>query len=387
MKVVIYSRVFAPEIGGVETLVMSLAEGLARSDARYGGAPWDITVVTPTPARGFEDSLPFRVVRRPSLRQFLRLLREADIVHLAGPALLPLLFGLFLGKPVVIEHHGFQTICPNGQLHYEPTQMPCPGHFMARRHWECLRCNSKYGSLQSLKMWLLTFPRRWLCYGASRNITPTGWLASVLKLPRSTTVLHGVRNHASGADAKTPPPPTFAFLGRLVSTKGVHILLEAAQRLKEKGLVFQLKIIGDGPERRNLEARTGALQLEDRVTFLGHLPPGKLEETLAQARAIVVPSLGGEVFGLVAAENMMRGRLLIVSEIGALAEVVGDAGLRFSPGDVEGLAGCMQRVLESPELVAEFGRKAWERAAHLFAQERMVEDHKSVYREVVSRKG
>ena len=93
------------------------------------------------------------MVRQPSLRELTRLIRAADVVHLAGPAFLPLLAALLLRKPVVVEHHGFQTICPNGQLFYEPTQQPCPGHFMAGRHGECIRCNARNGLLRSFIMW------------------------------------------------------------------------------------------------------------------------------------------------------------------------------------------------------------------------------------------
>src|SRR5262249_28048178 len=132
MRILIHTHAFAPKVGGVETMVMSLARGLVRPHETESNNRVNVTVATATPSGGFDDeSLLFRVVRQPSLRQFLRLLWEADVVHLAGPSFLPLLFGLLLRKRVVVEHHGFQAICPNGQLHYEPTQIPCPGHFMA----------------------------------------------------------------------------------------------------------------------------------------------------------------------------------------------------------------------------------------------------------------
>src|SRR5437879_5202196 len=123
---------------------MSLAQGLARSGAWNGGSAVRVTVVTPTPAGEMDDStLPFPVVRQPSFPALLRLLQAADVVHLAGPCFLPMMLGLLFRKQVVVEHHGFQVICPNGQLFYEPTQMPCPGHFMAGQHRQCLRCNGK----------------------------------------------------------------------------------------------------------------------------------------------------------------------------------------------------------------------------------------------------
>ena len=156
---------------------MAFARGLAAREANHSGKEIEITLVTQTPASGMNDSvLPFRVVRRPGFRRSVHLIREADLVHMAGPSLLPSAIAWLIGKPAVIEHHGFQSICPNGQLLYEQTKTPCPGHFMARRYGECIRCNSKVGRLTSMKMWLLTFPRRWLSQRVSANIVPTSWL-------------------------------------------------------------------------------------------------------------------------------------------------------------------------------------------------------------------
>ena len=160
MKILIYSRaLFAPLVGGTETIVILLARGLAESEGGISGGPPAITVVTPTQTAESSDSgLPFHLVRKPSLRILFRLFCKADLIHIAGPSLFPVVLAVLLRKTVVVEHHGFQTICPNGQLLYQPTQVQCSGHFMAKRYHKCVRCNSKMGTLGSLKVLLLTFP-------------------------------------------------------------------------------------------------------------------------------------------------------------------------------------------------------------------------------------
>jgi glycosyltransferase involved in cell wall biosynthesis len=388
MKVLIYTHGFAPQIGGTETHVMLLAQGLAQYAAAPGKAI-DVTVVTRTPAGAAEDAaLPFRVVRRPSLVALLRLMRESDIVHLAGPAFLPLLLGLLIRKRVVLEHHSFQVACPNGLLVYAPTATPCPGHFMARRHLECLRCNAKEGKLQSLKMWFFTFPRRWLAKKVAANIMPTDWLETILQLPKARTIHHGLALGTSGvASAGGVGAPVFAFVGRLVPSKGTDILLRAGERVKKMGREFRLKIIGDGPERARLEAQARELGIDDSVCFPGFLSTEEREENLTGATAVVMPSLGGEVFGLVAAENMSRGRLLIVSDIGALREVIGDTGLSFPIGDAEALGRCMKQVLDDPGMMRRLGAAARERANELFRQEKMVEQHVLVYERLMNPTG
>ena len=387
MKVLLCTHAFAPKVGGQETIVMLLARGLSRDASSASNESVELTLVTSTPADGMNDAaLAFRIVRRPSLLTLFRLLHQADVIHLAGPLFLPMILGLILRKPVVIEHHGFQAICPNGQLFLEPTQEACPGHFMAGRHHECIRCNSEHGTFRTIRMWLLTFPRRWLCQRVSVNILPTNWLRTLLRLNRMKTIVHGLPPAAAiTADVSTPAIPTFAFLGRLVSTKGTRVLLEAARQLKAKGAVFLVRIIGQGPDRNSLEKMVRDLQIEDCVQFRGYIPAEELEENLANVTAIVMPSIAGEVFGLAAAENMQRDRLMIVSNIGALAEVVGDAGMKFAPGDAAGLASCMETAITNPSMVNELRLKASRRIARSFPVDQMIREHLQTYKELCRR--
>src|SRR5580700_5508155 len=89
LKMVIYSHYFAPSIGGVETSVEALATGLAKYEKLRGSLEFDTVVITNTPLGEFEDfSLPFPVVRNPSMLELLRLIWKAQVIHLAGPALL-----------------------------------------------------------------------------------------------------------------------------------------------------------------------------------------------------------------------------------------------------------------------------------------------------------
>ena len=110
-------------------------------------------------------------------------------------------------------------------------------------------------------------------------------------------------------------------------------MIKAAQILLKGHPDLELKMIGDGPELPILKSQIA--DLDGHVKFLGHVADAELNAVLSGAATVVMPSLGGEVFGLVAAENMMRGKLLIVSDIGALVEVVGDTGLVFPAKDAK----------------------------------------------------
>ena len=379
MKILVYSRNWAPAVGGVETIVMSLARGLA-VDPRVS----ELILATRTAQNGMNDSeLPFRVVRKPGFFELFRFLRAADVVHLAGPAFLPLFLALCLRKPTALEHHGFQAICPNGQLFYEPSESSCPGHFMAGRHAECLRCNAKSGKLFSLRAWLLTFPRRRLCNAATVNIVPTEWLSTQLKLRHHTAIHHGAAEPSLSPRHIPPRSVRFAYQGRLVTTKGVRVVLEACYHLKSSGLPFELLIIGDGPNRGSLATLARKLDIEGIIRFLGYLSPEQLEMQMESVDAVVMPSIAGEVFGMVALENMLRGKLVVVSDIGALTEVVGDAGLACATGDATAWAECMERIVRSPALCAEYGSRARDRALRMFTTEQMVAKHADLYQRIL----
>jgi glycosyltransferase involved in cell wall biosynthesis len=381
MKLLLYSHFFAPSVGGIETVVLSLARGLAELRDSKGLPQFEITLITQTPARDYDDrALPFRTIRQPGLVPLWHLVRECDLVHVAGPALAPLIFGLLARKPLVVEHHGFQTICPNGQLLIEPAGNPCPGHFMAGQHTECLRCNAGKGWLASYKLWLLTFVRRFLCERVALNITPTEWLALQLRLPNFAALPHGLEFRvAKGRRQRRAGAPVIAFIGRLVSTKGVRILLEAAKLVHAQNRSFELLIIGEGPERGTLEQFVNDSQMRAQVRFAGRLSGEQLEDVLAQVSAVVVPSLGGEVFGLVVAENMARGLPVVTSDLGAFVEVVGGAGLKFRTGDATDLADGLLRLIDDPSLGAALGEQARQRVAAVYAADGMIESHALAY--------
>lgn len=379
-KLLIYSADFWPVVGGVQSVVMTLAQGFAsREDAR----DVECTVVTETPAGWTSDSdLSFRVVRKPNLMRLASLLWKSDLVHLAGPALRPLLLSCLLGKKVVVEHHGFHALCPNGLLFHEPTRTACSGRFLAGLHRECWKCNAGSGLWRSLMLWAVTFFRRWACGLVAANVAPTRWLDELLQLPRTFMVPHGVAERPLVSFPRRNGS-TFAFIGRLVSTKGVDLLLRASADLLRKGVECQVVIIGDGPERKTLELLCSKLGLAQRVDFVGRAEEKDVDTLLSDAVAVVIPSLAGEVFGLVAAESMMRGLPIIVPDGGSLAEVAGETGLKFTPGDANSLAVCMERCLRSPQVAIELGDRARGRGIAKFSADQMLDSHLALYQGIL----
>jgi len=171
------------------------------------------------------------------------------------------------------------------------------------------------------------------------------------------------------------PEVRFAYIGRLVTEKGVKVLLEAAHLLAQEGLTPPIMIIGDGPERPALEQQKALLQLGANLRFLGFQVGPALEEQLRRISVLVMPSLCEDVAPLSVLEMMMKGRLTICSRIGGLAEQVGEAGLTFAPGDAQELARHMRVVLKNPTLIESLGKSARERAVSEYALQRMIGEY------------
>lgn len=388
LNVLLYSYDWLPLVGGIQSVTADLAQGLCEWSSAHKGDEVSVTLMTETSRDGMDDSqLPFPVIRRPRLLELIDHIRSADVVHIANPTLLPLALAFFLRKPTVVEHHGYQSICPNGLLLYGPDTSVCPGHFMAEHYGKCFKCNTaKMGRVSTWRNILLTFPRRWLCKHATVNVAVSDHVARRLLLTRTRTIFHGIRvTSEAGGLPSDVDPPRIGYVGRLVTEKGIPVLFEAAKKLLDDGLCFHLALIGDGAEREHLESEARRLGLQDRTSFMGYLSGAAFEEAVRALRVVVMPSQWEETAGLAVMEKMMRGGLVIVADIGGLSEVVGSAGLKFAPGDVETLYTQLRLVLENPAIVGTIRSAARARALKHFNRDAMIQNHLGLYRELSSR--
>lgn len=187
-----------------------------------------------------------------------------------------------------------------------------------------------------------------------------------------------------------PPPrrgpfrPVIGFAGRLVPTKGAHVLLEAFGRVAQELPDARLILAGDGPERTSLERAARARGLEGKVEFSGRMAPDELADRFREVAVHVVPSLWAEPFGIVAVEAMMRGQPVIASGAGGLAEIVvhGETGLLVPPNDPRALAGAMLELLQNPQRALRMGDAAYRRALGEFTLERFYDRFATIYGEL-----
>ena len=163
---------------------------------------------------------------------------------------------------------------------------------------------------------------------------------------------------AGGVDERFSPDvppavrdrPYVLTVASRTARKNLVALGATARRLAEDGIEL-VAVGGDRPQFRDASAPDGP------VTWLGPVPDDELPGLYSGARAFVLPSLY-EGFGLTAVEAMASGTPVVVSDRGALPEVVGDAGLLVDPHDQEAIADAVLRAMDDVLLRAAGPRRA-----------------------------
>jgi len=157
------------------------------------------------------------------------------------------------------------------------------------------------------------------------------------------------------------------FVGRLVKRKGADDLIDAFASISKEFPDWRLEIIGDGPERKDLERLVADLNLGGRVDFLGALRGRALYERYRVCDVVAMPSkrLADDVegFGTVFLEAGIFGKPSLGTFSGGIPESIvnNETGLLVPEGDTGKLTKAMERLLAAPQLRREMGRKARDR--------------------------
>jgi len=189
-------------------------------------------------------------------------------------------------------------------------------------------------------------------------------------------VHHGVDAGLSAqpdADVHDKAPPLVLAAGRLIHKKGFDVLVAACRLLRNRGLTFRCRIVGDGPLRNTLARAIRDASLDDVVEVQGWLPPDRLAVMMARAAAFVAPSrisASGDRDGIpnVVLEAMAARRPVVGTDVSGIPEAVtnGVTGLLVPAGDAAALADALQRILAAPDASREMGEAGRRRVVESF---------------------
>ena len=303
-----------------------------------------------------------------------------DVVHLHNPY--PLISPWLIrtaaarGVPVVQTVHNYRMSCMAGSFYRDgkPCEdclgkmLPLPGVLHG-----CYR-GSRVQSIPmaaALTVHRRTWPR------VARFLPLTSFMASKLMAAGVPAEQITVRPNAA-ADPGEPAPPGkgFFFAGRFDREKGVLLLLEAWRR---SGLDSHetLVIAGDGHYREQVRREAAALH---GVTLTGAVSRDKVGRLMSAAGVVVVPSLGYEGFPRIVVEAFARARPVLVSDLGALPELVDDAVGWRAAAEPESMGRGLAAAAAGDQPAR--GARARRRFLDRYTPERVLQQLLSVYGEV-----
>ena len=300
MNILVESRSFHPNIGGLEMM----AEGLSRAWQHQGH---DVCIMTETLLEEKDEIVDLEVMRQPSRKQWFSKLRQADVFFQNGVSLNSLPLSILANTPVVFRH-------PN---------------FLRGNSWK-----------SRLKRWstLLGYNIA-SCRAVEKQI-----------LGNSTVVPNTFRPVFDRIDEAIDNEDREGLLavGRLTNVKSMYVAIEALHLLHKRGIYQTLLICGDGPKRPHLESLVEKYELQNYVTFNGWTEPVELAELYTHAEVALIPS-GYEPFGIVALEAAACGTPIVATNVGGLPESVGPCGVLTEKSNPEAFARGIERVLR-PEV-------------------------------------
>ena len=194
---------------------------------------------------------------------------------------------------------------------------------------------------------------------ARRVVVPSEYMARIAHgwglEPGRIAVVPNPTPAVGGLSVEALEPNTFVFAGRLTRQKALGTAIDAVARVPGARLL----IVGDGPERRDLERRAHEAGLDGRVSFRGAVPWAEALAALAGATAAVLPS-DWENLPHAAVEALALGTPVVATAVGGVPEVVrdGENGLLVPAGRSDELAAALARLLEDGALRARLAAAA-----------------------------
>ncbi len=240
------------------------------------------------------------------------------------------------GLPVVYTQHDLGLACIN-QFRFRNGR-ECTGH--------CAPCRA---STIVKRRQLATVDRLSLISPSRANLETLGEFTPITELPGYA--IPNANHYPEPAQPRVPSDVTrLLFVGRLASSKGVDVAIEALRPLTERHR-FTLTVLGSGPDEAMLHEMAQNLHW---VNFGGHVSVAEVSEAMNQADLLLVPSTWRENSPGVVLQAHAIGLPVLASRTGGIPELIeeGVDGLLVAPGDVDRWRAELDRLLGNPDEIS-----------------------------------
>jgi glycosyltransferase involved in cell wall biosynthesis len=310
---------------------------------------------------------------------------QPDIAHVQNffPLLSPSVYDACQanGVPVVQTLHNFRLICPSGLLFREGK--PCELCVGKRVPWPAIQhaCyrNGRTGSAAIAAMLAVHRHRGTWTSAVDAYITLSNFARQKLiagKLPSDRLF---VKPNFLFPDPgwRRQPGDCALFVGRLSPEKGIGTLLSAWARTARNR---ELRIVGTGP----LEQSVRKAARDSSIKLLGFQTQESVLELMEDAAFVIFPSECFEGFPRVLVESFAKGKPVVSSRLGSLAELVdhGRTGLLFEPGDPQALADAIEWMFTHPTELHQMSHAARHEFESKYTADRNYEQLMRIYARV-----
>ncbi|MGP3919704.1 GT4 family glycosyltransferase PelF [Nonomuraea sp. 10N515B] len=317
------------------------------------------------------DAITFGNLMSHMLRPLAEPPPRTDLMHVAmnGLSMLPAMTAKWrYGTPIVLSEHGVYLRERYLQYVNEPVS-------------------------HSVRVLMLSFFRRLAVasYAAADRIAPHStynrrWQIHNGADPRRIRVMYNGVDPADFTLATSDPAePTIVFMGRVDPLKDLHTLIRAFAIVRSKIPNARLRIFGGVPKgnesyHQSCLELVAELGLEESAVFEGRVAT---QVDAYHAGHIVALTSISEGFPYTVVEAMACGRPVVVTNVGGVAEAVGEAGFVVPPRDYVAAAEAMVTLLRRRILRRRLGRLARQRVLQRFTLQQSLDDYRAVYRELV----
>lgn len=198
--------------------------------------------------------------------------------------------------------------------------------------------------------------------------------------------IHVIHNSVDlSADKEIEPNPfQFVYVGRLLFSKNLEVVIRAIGITRIKEPKIKLVIVGDGPHRKILEKITHSLGFESNIEFMGHLSEDEKIKAIQSSCALVFPSVC-EGFGIVILESFACKRPVLVSDVKPMSDIITneDAGFVIDPYDATAWAERFVNIINNISLSRTMGENGHKLLETKFTQDSMYKKIMEMYKCVV----
>lgn len=337
----------------------------------------------------------FSIHNREQLFRWLNRFIEAhhiDLINIHNIFNIELIKFCLDKRPVMKFAHGPVMVCPGKDKFWRYSERPCTIKYGLHcfRHIYTEGCANRHPR-RVIKAWnYVNFETRYASKRYKRIVVMSDYIRAGLiecGIPEQNILLNPYFTPVTQTVHFAPPGEIkkLVFVGRLVSSKGPQIVIDALESLIRRRTDIHIYIVGDGLLRAELVKKVNQAGLSDKVFFTGWAGREQVNDMIDGAFLILFPSVYPEAFGIVGIEAMMRGKPVIGFDVGGVSTWLenGVTGYMVNNKDLSAFEQKTELLLDDHEKYMRMAGTARKIAQEKYSPQRHIKELLDAYQKAI----